>query len=466
MKKTDTVLMFMEGLYFCDLLNHTQQTMVSTEKGSDKSRSSDNDRHRKLVHRVISSATFAKSERLSSFLSYICDCTLKGHAGELNEQRIGEAVFGRTRDYDSSSDGIVRTQASRLRQRLDRYFSDEGAREPIRIVLPRGGYVPVFEPRPSSQVLPVAPAAFPSEPVNDPTPRAESSPSEPPPLVRHTRSLVIAWSLVALLAITVVAMQLRHSARAVETREGRAALHPLWSHLFVEGQRTLIVPGDSALVIWEGLMNRRLGLAEFLRGNYRSEHSTKPAESIAYDLSNRRYTSIVDLEVVQRLSRIAQSERGTLEMRYARDLRPNDLKDGNIVLVGATEANPWVELYEPVMNFTFSVDPSNHLASIYNRAPQGDEPQRWDLQSGKAYAIVAYLPGLTGTGNSLIIGGTSMIGTESALDFISDDSQLLPFLKRIQRPDRKLPHFQLVLGTNGMSGNAVRSNILAWRTTD
>jgi hypothetical protein len=32
-------------------------------------------------------------------------------------------------------------------------------------------------------------------------------------------------------------------------------------------------------------------------------------------------------------------------------MRTNDLKEGNIILVGAAEANPWVELYEPSMNF-------------------------------------------------------------------------------------------------------------------
>src|ERR1700692_5110673 len=96
---------------------------------------------RAVVRRVVESSAFAKSERLSSFLCCICDLSLSGRASEINEQKIGTTVFGRPPDYDSSIDGIVRPQASRLRQRLDLYFNGEGSEEPLRITLPRGSYV-------------------------------------------------------------------------------------------------------------------------------------------------------------------------------------------------------------------------------------------------------------------------------------------------------------------------------------
>ena len=427
--------------------------MKSASKDVEKLRSTVTGQ-RELVHRVVRSSTFAKSKRLSSFLCFVCEQTLNGCSEELNEQRIGEEVFGRSRDYDSSIDGIVRTQGSRLRQKLDRYFTEEGVGEPIRIVIPRGGYVPVFEPHFAPE-LPVA--ALPS-PRTEPLSNLGSASTQ--------RSPMFVWLLLFAAAVLSCALYLRHRERALSV--AAHAANPLWSQMFVDGKRTLLVPGDSGLVIWEGLMGRRLSLAEFLKGDYRREPAptSDSAPRIAADLSNRRYTTVVDLEVLQFMSGIAQSVMSRLETRYAREIRPNDLKEGNVILVGSAEANPWVELYEPLMNFTFFSDPAIHAASINNHSPQGSEPQRWDMGDGKAYAIVAYLPGLTDKGNSLIIGGTSMTGTESALDFISDDTQLLPFLRSIQRADGRLPHFQLVLGTNGAAGNAVRSRILAWRVTD
>src|SRR3984893_13652393 len=132
--------------------------MISAAKEVGPPGPSASDPRRALVDRIIVSSTFAKCERLSSLLAYVCDLTLNGRVKEINEQRIGEAVFGRPHNYDSSIDGIVRTQASRLRQSLELYFRQEGLDEPIRIVIPRGGYVPVFEPR----SMPVVPGVTPT----------------------------------------------------------------------------------------------------------------------------------------------------------------------------------------------------------------------------------------------------------------------------------------------------------------
>ena len=67
--------------------------------------------HRELVNRIVTSPTFARTERLSTLLTYVCDMALKGRDGDLNEQKIGHAVFGRSPDYDSSADGIGQSPA-------------------------------------------------------------------------------------------------------------------------------------------------------------------------------------------------------------------------------------------------------------------------------------------------------------------------------------------------------------------
>jgi hypothetical protein len=176
----------------------------------------------------------------------------------------------------------------------------------------------------------------------------------------------------------------------------------------------------------------------------------------------------VDLEVVQGMTRIAQSAGGSLDMRYARDIRPNDLKQGNIILIGTAETNPWVQLFEKDMDFVFYKDRINQTYSIINRNPQKGEPARWDYTENdtqhRVYGVVAYLPNLTADANVLILEGTAMAGTECARDFLTDDTQLMPFLKKIQRPDGKIPHFEVVLGSNNISGSAGRSSIIAWRT--
>jgi hypothetical protein len=437
--------------------------MISAAKEVGPPGPSASDPRRALVDRIIVSSTFAKCERLSSLLAYVCDLTLQGRVKEINEQKIGEAVFGRPRNYDSSVDGIVRTQASRLRQRLELYFSEEGVDEPVRIVIPRGGYVPVFEPR----LMPVVPMIAPTV-----LPEQRSEHVDVRGAFWGRRSAAVAWSLVAVLLVAILAILLVNRG-AAKRQAIRASVHPLWSQIFVAEQRTLEVPGDSGMVMWQGLVGKSVGLAEYLTGDYRTNllpKTSTPLQDAAVDMGGRRYTSIVDLEAAKSLSLMAQSSQSKLEVRYARDVRPNDLKQGNVILVGAAEANPWVELFEHNMNFVFFNDRVGKVFSVVNREPRGAEPRQWDSDYAdgqhRVYAVVAFLPNLGGNGNALILEGTSMAGTESAWDFVSDDSQLLPFLQRIRRADGTLPHFEVVLGTNNMSGSAVKNTVLAWRTTN
>src|ERR1700733_5216993 len=115
------------------------------------------DPRRELVERIIGSPSFIKSPRLCSFLSYICDLTLEGRTEEINEVNIGKTLFGRAPNYDPSIDGIVRSHASRLRQRLDQYFGEEGAHETLRLFIPKGGYTPIFESQPEEPARPELP---------------------------------------------------------------------------------------------------------------------------------------------------------------------------------------------------------------------------------------------------------------------------------------------------------------------
>src|ERR1051326_3644270 len=59
-------------------------------------------------------------------------------------QRIGANVFDRRPDYDPKTDPVVRYEARRLRAKLDQYYEGLGARDPVRIELPKGAYVPRF----------------------------------------------------------------------------------------------------------------------------------------------------------------------------------------------------------------------------------------------------------------------------------------------------------------------------------
>src|SRR5258708_2993510 len=97
-----------------------------------------------LAQRVVGSAQFSKSPRLSSFLLYIVAKSLEGRQSEITEQQIGVHVFGRPLGYRTVDDNIVRNYARQLRKRLTEYFAAEGIDHALRIEIPLGGYLPSF----------------------------------------------------------------------------------------------------------------------------------------------------------------------------------------------------------------------------------------------------------------------------------------------------------------------------------
>ncbi|TPO06009.1 hypothetical protein [Mesorhizobium sp. B1-1-5] len=101
---------------------------------------------RETLERLLASETFGRSERARRLLRYLVEREQAGEADRLKGVSIAMDVFGKDGDFDASTDAVVRVQAGRLRELLEQYFANEGVAEPVRIAIPRGGYVPSYEP--------------------------------------------------------------------------------------------------------------------------------------------------------------------------------------------------------------------------------------------------------------------------------------------------------------------------------
>ena len=97
--------------------------------------------------KILSSASFASSPRMNRFLKYVVETTLEGKGALIKEYVIALEVFDKSDAYDPREDSTVRTEASKLRARLSRYYENEGQEDPVIISVPKGGYVPAFQGR-------------------------------------------------------------------------------------------------------------------------------------------------------------------------------------------------------------------------------------------------------------------------------------------------------------------------------
>jgi TolB-like protein/Tfp pilus assembly protein PilF len=106
------------------------------------------------LDKILASNAFAGAERPGRFLRFVVEQALAGN--QLKETLLGVEVFGRSPSYDPRLDGVVRVEAVKLRSRLKEYYETEGAGDPVRIDLPKGGYLPSFEALPTQPAEAVA----------------------------------------------------------------------------------------------------------------------------------------------------------------------------------------------------------------------------------------------------------------------------------------------------------------------
>jgi TolB-like protein/Tfp pilus assembly protein PilF len=97
------------------------------------------------LERIIGSRAFDASRRNRTFLRFIVEETIAGRGERIKAYTIGLSVLQRDAAFDSQADPIVRIEASRLRRSLERYYLIAGQDDPIRIDIPKGGYVPTFQ---------------------------------------------------------------------------------------------------------------------------------------------------------------------------------------------------------------------------------------------------------------------------------------------------------------------------------
>jgi len=328
-----------------------------------------------------------------------------GHTGAVSEHQIGIDVFKRPPDYNASVDTIARVQVSQLRKKLEQFFLTEGALEPVVIDFPRGSYVPVFRPR---------------DVANRSTP----------------------------------------------------ALDQFWSGLFPAGHDVELVLADGNLMIISDLMNGHLvTLDEYRSRSYPVDliqrHIAEPQlRAVAEHISGTHLTSLQDAEVVRTIVPLAVRYHFATLLVHARDFRMQ-AAPGNLILIGHKKGNPWIELFEPRMNFRYSYVASGagFRAVLTNTAPQPGEDDRYVVEYEKhGYALLAHLPKPLGDGDALLISGTDMSSIAAAGRFVTNEKDLAGLLDLLDiTPEGQIPYFEVLLKTRLLVNTAPAFEVIAHR---
>jgi hypothetical protein len=481
-----------------------------------------------LVQRIAESRSLGRSALLADFLFYVSDRQIRGRTSEITEQQIGVQVFGRLEGYNSNDDNIVRNYARTLRKRIEEYFATEGRQEPLKLVIPRGGYIPVFSPKeaePSSlestrvpvpmetarestlgnprqvgtdeallsrvasdQLSAHPPKNIDADPVGTKAPevgRIGAEKSEH--FVSSGKRWYLPWAAFTIMLSALAGYIAAHGMPGIWSRGTspyQQPSHLLWRRLFENNRDTFVVPADGGLVMMQSFTRHHVLLPDYVSGSYRSraeiaqgvvgllkstnsEDNAQLARKVEV-LAARRYTSVVDLDLTTHLSQIKEVVPERLMIRYARDLRIDDLRTGNVILIGSSDANPWVDLFQQQLNFQFARGLDfGGSETIVNHHPLPGEQETYasvpnDLMH-RTYGVIAYLPNLEGSGHVLIVEGVNMAGTQAAGSFLLSPDQMQPMLRRVLDKNGEVQPFEILLETSSVGANASRPQVLSER---
>ncbi|MGA8532253.1 MAG: hypothetical protein WB622_21185 [Acidobacteriaceae bacterium] len=419
----------------------------------------DNDERWLLTQRIVSSRHFVRSPLLSKFLLYVVAETIHGRSEEITEHQIGVHVFDRPPSYRTVEDNIVRNYARQLRRRLSEYFAEEGVSEPLQIDIPLGGYIPVFvRPEqeggrePDGQIL----VGLPEEPAK-PTPEQRLHPG-------------MRWAWLALYTAVIFCTAwflARSFASPAKTDPPITPTTPLWNALFHTPTRTYVVPADAGLNLIEDLSRRPLSLAGYIEGDYATMPLPDVDEHSAEDLRGQDFTSLVDLEIVSSLARLPQFDPERTILRFPRDLRLDDLKNANAVIIGSVGSNPWAAIAENNANFRIVYRQGMEGATIVNAKPLPGEAaeyvSHWNEPAHETFALISCLPNLEGSGRLLVLQGLDVAGTQAAGEALFHPSAIASVLRRARRPDGSLRYFEILLRATSIESSATGTQVIGSR---
>jgi hypothetical protein len=410
-----------------------------------------------LVQRVAASTGFRKAARVRDFLLYVCARALEQHTEEITEQQVGTHVFGRPAGYNPGDDNVVRAQARVLRTKLEQYFGgEEGHSEPILITIPKGTYVPVFEPRPAAASIIGIPPAIATSPA----------------AVRRFSLPVVVLSALVIVLICVCGWLTANRASSSHSSVA-TSFTALWDAVMSNDQQTVIAISDHTYGLLQEAAGRPMPLSEYLGGDYATEakklSETSGLESIVPGFSQLHLTGLYSVTDVGLLAALRPQAAARSKVSSARYLHMQDFNSSNAILIGTQHTNPWVELFNRNLNFQFEWDFAGKNNYCVNRSPRaGEQPEYRASVSGAirtVYGGVAFVPTLTRRGNVLLIFGTSMAGNEISAGFIANEKLCRPFLDRLMAESGgKLPYFEVLLKTTSVASQASEPEVVAYRT--
>lgn len=403
------------------------------------------------VERVAASHALRESESLRKLLSYLTRHALD-HPGEpIKEYQIATEVLGRQSDFDPQLNSMVRVQAGRLRTKLTEYYSDEGSDDPILVDFPKGTYALHFRER--------KPPATKSPGIEEQSPNGHVSAALP----ARADSLWNALAVGLLVALVGCASLLGYvlTRKSPEPTAAPAEKVPQAIQIFWQG---FLTGPEEPWVIFSN--------AEFVgrpETGMRYYVESKDSKEAVRD----HYTGVGEVLGIHSLDLVFAMLHHNLRVKRGKLFSLDDAQKNDLIIVGSPSENLTLLEIPNTKLYSFrrvTEGPRKGDLGIANLQPAPGESPMYlaspaNTQLTEDYAIVAMIPGTNPAHSELILAGTTTIGTQAAVEFVTEPNHLEALLGRMGvKATTQLEPFEAVLRVRVARGVPVESTIVTLRT--
>jgi hypothetical protein len=375
----------------------------------------------KTLESILQSAPFRTSKQCQDMLRYVVEHSLRDEQESLRERMIGIEVFGRSTDYDTSGDPVVRIRAADIRKRLAQYYQNPSSSDAsVHIEIPSGSYRAVF-----TAVTHASPAPVPVlvsethriDAVDTPVILAPVRAKEQTSSIRR-RNWILPLLAVVAIVLAAAATWLWRS----QASRSPDAVEAFWAPVFASRKPVIIYAGANAVY----------RLSDQFLERYRKEHHIDnagpeifvhlpPAERIAAeDLIPVGDTTEDGRACALLVSLITRAQR-PYELRYGTDISVGDLQDSPTVLVGAFN-NPWTLKMSDSLRFVFR--DGNRIEDTWHKLPGWSVASRPNGDRTDDYAVISRLIDPRDGHVLIMAAGIGSFGTETAAEFLTNSQEM------------------------------------------
>lgn len=396
---------------------------------------------REALNKVLSSGLVRENTHLYSLLAYLGEKSLEENAAPLKEYTIGVEALKKPVSYDPRLDPVVRVDIGKLRGKLDSYYRKEGIRDPVRLLIPTGAYLPIYEPAPQSD--------------------EKSKPEK-------TLRLIYVLALMAILAAGMILHLTRQprGATLLDSPALGAELQAFWKPYLDGAFPTLIVYGTPLFLKFDGYYFRDPSLNDFDRvESYARGEGLTGLLNSTYLQPSFIYTGVGEVQALFSLTRFLTSQDARMRIQSSNQISWEALKEKNVIFLGSEKFNPQLAHlpYAPAFEYAPAFDPAGR--TLVRVAPGGGGPSEYRRVYERPYGavledyvLISVYPGLTAGTRLMVLSSSLTEGTAAATEYVTRSDAMKELFQKMRmdpHPQSLPPAFQVVVRAKINAGTPV-----------